>query len=63
MVLNSSKIFKLVFNIKQIIMCTCQGGQKTWNNLELDKLGKIKKTWNFIDKSWKNLELFLNLNF
>ena len=38
------------------------GGQKTWNNLEFDNLCKIKKL-EFVEKSWKNLELFLNLNF
>ena len=27
---------------------------KAWNNLEFDNLGK--KTWNFLQKSWKNLE-------
>jgi len=31
--------------------------KKTWNNLEFDNLEK--KTWNFSEKSWKNLELFL----
>jgi len=31
-------------------------------NLEFDNLGKTK-TWNFLEKSWKNQELFLNLNF
>ena len=45
-----------------LFQCKIQGGQKTWNNLEFDKLGKTK-TWNFIEKPWKNLELFFNLNF
>ena len=40
------------------VVIKIQGGQKTWNNLEFDKLGKIK-TWNFIEKPWKNLELIL----
>ena len=50
------------------------GWQKTWNNLEFENLGKKKpeKTWNFVQKSRKNLEfrtkivvkpgIFSNLN-
>ena len=46
-------------------------GNKPWNlrNFEnnLEKPGiwykSYGKTWNFLEKSWKNLELFFNLNF
>ena len=31
---------------------------KKWKNLEFDNLGK-KKNCNLLQKSWKNLELFL----
>ena len=36
-------MFAKVFGKKSIVIyCIIQGGQKTWNNLEFDKLGKIK---------------------
>ena len=44
---------------KQIIRVTKKPG-KTWNKLEFEKLKKkTGKTWKFVQKSWKNMELFL----